>query len=202
MASVYVSEMTFNEITRRILDILKQLEPLSPTKIKKLCESAYEPPAGTKVEKPSNKLLLNIYFSKALGFDCGVEKVSEQDGRKKLPSGTDYDLVFHVVAQTNAIQEVSLRLPAPLSVRNFLNFQSATKRPKPDIKDEEIQALQAGAFLKDILNASEYRSKLVLKAMQDDIDITLLQSRSAELHVLGIYSDEVITFLERPEDKA
>lgn len=195
MTSVYVSEMTFNEITRKILDVLKQFEPLSPTKIKEMCEAVYEKPEGSGFDKPSQKLLLNTFFNQALGFTCGIEKVAEQDGNKKLPTDTDYDLIFHVSAQTNAVQTVSLRLPAPLSVRNFLNFQSATKRPKPEIKPEEIQAYQAGAFLRG-LDVMEYRRMLVLKALQDDIDRGQLLGRQSELHVLGIYSDEVATFLE------
>ncbi|MBA3679549.1 hypothetical protein H0W80_05210 [Candidatus Saccharibacteria bacterium] len=198
MTSVYVSEMTFNEITRRILEILKQLEPLSPAKIKKTCEVAWGA-VEVKASSPSNKLLLNTYFNQALGFNCGLEKVAEQDGKKKLLEGMDYDLIFHISAQTNAIQSLTLRLPAPLSVCNFLNFQSATRRPKPDIKPQEIQAMQAGAFLKGIVNPSAYRSGLILKSLQEDIDLDQLRARSAELHVLGIYSDEVIDFLELGE---
>ncbi len=195
MTSVYVSEMTFNEITRRILDVLKQLEPLSPAKIKKTCEIAWQS-VEVKTPAPSNKLLLNVFFSQALGFDCGIEKVTEQDGKKVLIDGTDYDLVFHVSAQTNAIQTVTLRLPAPLSVCNFLNFQSGTRRPKPDIKPQEIQALQAAAFLKGAVDVSTYRKRLMLAALIGDIDVDLLLQRSNELHALGIYSDEVMTFLE------
>lgn len=170
------------------------LETLSPTKIKKLCEDSFED-FESKAEKPSHKLLLNNYFEITLGFKCGIEKVAEQDGKKKIPVGHDYDLIFHITVHTNAVQTITLRLLAPLSVRNFLNFQTATIRPKPNVSNAEIQAFQAAAYINGQQDMSVYRKRLVINALVADIDPQDLQRHSEELHKLGIYTDEVESFL-------
>lgn len=194
MTDVDVTTISITEITRKILDVLLILEPLSPAEIRRACETALDNLEDDKPQGTSSKLLLNTYFNQALGFNCGIEKVAEQEGKKKLPANTDYDLIFHITVHTNAIQTITLRLLAPLSVRNFLNFQSATKRPKPPISNEEVQAFQAAAVLNgEVL--STYRKRLVLRALIADIDFDELQSRSKELHELGIYTGEVESFL-------
>lgn len=194
MTNADVSNISLAELTKKILDVLMILDPLSPTKIKKLCEDTFEG-FESKAEKPSHKLLLNNYFEKTLGFKCGIEKVAEQDGKKKIPVGSDYDLIFHITVNTNAIQTITLRLLAPLSVRNFLNFQTATIRPKPNVSNAEIQAFQAAAYLNGQQDMSVYRKRLVINALVANIDPQDLQSRSEELHKLGIYVDEVEEFL-------